>query len=430
MYVDVDGMRVGLQEYEVGRGDPVGNQLLVGLHHRLVEVGAAEIAAVHEHELVAEGLPGRVGAADVALELEHGEVFDDALLDRLESVVVVVEDLLGVLEVEVVLADLLPGQLQHEVKVVVLHAVVGRRGVVLLQFRELLLEDFGDLLGPLLRCGPLLEAVEFLGVVHSELLLDGAELVVEVVFPLLLVDLALHLLVDLLLDLHEFDLHVEHREQLEAAHLDVVVLEQVHLRLEVLNIDGGRDEIHEEAEVVDGLHRPDGLARAHIGAAENLDGPVLDGFAYCLYVSAVVVLPEDVGEIVYARVDIGVVGDHAVDFQALERLEYGRDGAVRHVEGLDDLAHGAVAVEVLLLGLLHHHVLLRDRADEESVLLGVAYQLDGLVASYGYGEDGPREQDCVAQRQYGEHVGEFRLVYLYRIFALQHRDDAYLRPGR
>ena len=46
------------------------------------------------------------------------------------------------------------------------------------------------------------------------------------------------------------------------------------------------------------------------------------------------------------------------------------------------------------------------------------------------GEDGPREQDCVAQRQYGEHVGEFRLVYLYRIFALQHRDDAYLRPGR
>ena len=65
-------MRIGLQEYEVGRGDPVGNQLLVGLHHCLVEVGAAEIAAVHEHELVAEGLPGRVGAADVALELEHG----------------------------------------------------------------------------------------------------------------------------------------------------------------------------------------------------------------------------------------------------------------------------------------------------------------------------------------------------------------------
>ena len=65
-------MRVRLQEDEVGGGDPVGNHLLVGLHHGLVEVGAAEVASVHEKVLVAGRLAGGVGPAHEAADADHG----------------------------------------------------------------------------------------------------------------------------------------------------------------------------------------------------------------------------------------------------------------------------------------------------------------------------------------------------------------------
>ena len=72
--VDVHGVRVRLQEDEVGGRDPVRDHLLVGLHHGLVEVRAAEIASVDEEILVAGGLPGGVGAADEAAHAHHGGV--------------------------------------------------------------------------------------------------------------------------------------------------------------------------------------------------------------------------------------------------------------------------------------------------------------------------------------------------------------------
>ena len=72
--VDVDGVRVRLQEDEVGGRDPVRDHFFVGLHHSLVEIGAAEVASVDEEVLVAEGLAGGVGAADEAAHAHLGGV--------------------------------------------------------------------------------------------------------------------------------------------------------------------------------------------------------------------------------------------------------------------------------------------------------------------------------------------------------------------
>ena len=70
----------------------------------------------------------------VALELEHGKVFDNPVLDRLEAVMVIVKYFLGVSQVEVVLRHLAPREVQKEFYVVVLDAVVRRRRIVFLEF--------------------------------------------------------------------------------------------------------------------------------------------------------------------------------------------------------------------------------------------------------------------------------------------------------
>ena len=72
MDVDIHRMRIDIQVQEIGRGHPLGDETFVGLHHRLVQVGAAEIAAVDEEELVAQGLAGCVGPADESRDAHEG----------------------------------------------------------------------------------------------------------------------------------------------------------------------------------------------------------------------------------------------------------------------------------------------------------------------------------------------------------------------
>ena len=68
------------------------------------------------------------GPLDVGLHLAHGQVLEDALLDLLEVVVVVVEDLLGLLDVDLGLRALVPGQRHQPVEVGAGHGVLGGRG--------------------------------------------------------------------------------------------------------------------------------------------------------------------------------------------------------------------------------------------------------------------------------------------------------------
>ncbi len=98
------------------------------------------------------------------------------------------------------------------------------------QLAELLFKGLGHLGRPFLFLCACAEGrqVFFFGI-DAQLLLDGLELVVEVVFTLLLVDFRLDLLLEVVLDLEQVDVLVEQFEQLERTLLQVVDVQQGHL---------------------------------------------------------------------------------------------------------------------------------------------------------------------------------------------------------
>ena len=103
----------------------------------------AHAADRHAHELAAERARDRLAergladagradeaedlARDLVAQLRDREVLDDPLLDLVEVEVVVVEDLAGVVEVEVVLGVRAPRQRDDPLEVGADHAVLGRR---------------------------------------------------------------------------------------------------------------------------------------------------------------------------------------------------------------------------------------------------------------------------------------------------------------
>ena len=188
----------------------------------------------------------------VALELQHRKVFDYPLLDRLQSEMVLIQHLLGMFQVQVVLRHLSPWQVQHELDVVELYAVFRRARVVPFQLGHLLFEDFLYGFRPYLFLRLCPEPLKILHLVHSEFFLDGPELAVQIVFPLLLVDFRLDLLVDVLLDFQQFNLRVKHGKQFHCPFLQVPVLKKLHLVHEVLHFQGRAYEVYQEFEIVDG----------------------------------------------------------------------------------------------------------------------------------------------------------------------------------
>ena len=107
---------------------------------------------LRERRLADAGRPDE--AEDRALELLHErlhrEVLEDALLDLLQAVVVLVEDLLGLVDVELVLGLLVPGQREDPVDVVAHDGRLGAHRAHHLELLQLLLDlGVASLLHPL-----------------------------------------------------------------------------------------------------------------------------------------------------------------------------------------------------------------------------------------------------------------------------------------
>ena len=112
------------------------------LGDRFAEAGLADAGRADE----AEDRPRRVG-----LELAHGQVLEDAVLDLFEVVVVGVEHLAGMGDVEVVLGLDRPGQLDQPLEVGADDAVLGGGRRQFLQSRKLALGCFEGVLGKVRR---------------------------------------------------------------------------------------------------------------------------------------------------------------------------------------------------------------------------------------------------------------------------------------
>ena len=72
MNVYVHAAGVHFQEQEVRWCDAFRDKVLIGLHHGLVEVGAAEISAVNKEELVPQGLFGTFRLAHESAQVADG----------------------------------------------------------------------------------------------------------------------------------------------------------------------------------------------------------------------------------------------------------------------------------------------------------------------------------------------------------------------
>src|SRR5690606_24631141 len=137
-------------------------------------------------------------AAAFRIELAHGEVLEDAPLDLLEAVVVLVEDLAGLRDVDLLRVELRPRQRDEPVEIRADHRALGRRlrhhfepaqllhGLLVRLFRHLGLLD---------RLAQLLD-LGVLGIL-AELALDRAHLLAQQVLALALLELLLRLLADL-----------------------------------------------------------------------------------------------------------------------------------------------------------------------------------------------------------------------------------------
>ena len=186
------------------------------------EAGLADAGRADE----AEDRAGRLG-----VQLAHRQVLEDPVLDLLEVVVVLVEDLAGVLDVEVVLGLLRPGQLDQPLEVGADDAVLGGGRRQPLQPAELALGLLPRLLGQLRLLDPLAQLVDLglLLVALPQLLLDRLQLLAQEVLALALVDLRLDLRLDLGAEPHHLQLAGEDLREPAQPLRDVDLLEQLLL---------------------------------------------------------------------------------------------------------------------------------------------------------------------------------------------------------
>ena len=192
----------------------------------------ADAAKRQPHELASEGARDRsaerglAGARrpdeaqdrtlGVVLELAHGEKLEDALLDFFEVVVILVEHCARVLDVEVVFGRHAPRQADEPVEVGAHDGMLGRLGRDHLEALEFLVGDLARL-GRHLRLFDLF--FDFLDfgaarVAVAQLFLNRLKLLAQVVLALILVELGLHLRLDLVPQFEHLDLAPEDRDQL------------------------------------------------------------------------------------------------------------------------------------------------------------------------------------------------------------------------
>ena len=109
--------------------------------------------------------PGRADEAEdralhVPLQLPDREVFDDALLDLVEIVVILVEHAARLDRVEAIVGALRPRHLEHPVEVGADHLVLGRRRRHALEAIDLAVGDGRDVLGQVRLGDPLAQLLD------------------------------------------------------------------------------------------------------------------------------------------------------------------------------------------------------------------------------------------------------------------------------
>ena len=308
----------------------------------------------------------------VSLELKHCQILDDSFLHLFKTVVILIQHCLRILQVKIVIGYLSPRKIKHELDVIVLYAVVRGARIVSLELRHLLLKDFLNGCRPELFLCTGTQLGEFFDIVHTKLLLNGLELVVEKILPLLLIYLGLDLLIDLLLDLLKFHLSLKHGEKFHCSCPQVTELKKIHLIHEVLHLYGRSNEIHKEFEVVYSLERSRGLTRNESRRLDDRRSLLLESL--CNHPDLGVLLRHKIVQISHPSEKIRIVLNDILYLETLISLKNCSDGSVRHLKSLDYLGHGTITIQVFLPRILHRKVVLRNGTNEGIISFSVFNQ--------------------------------------------------------
>ena len=366
-----------------------------GAGHGLGEGGLAHAGRPDEAE---DGALERVG------QLLHGEEFEDALLGLFKAEMLIVEDGPRFGDVESGFAHLVPRQFQNPVEIVADNGVFRRgRGhhAQLLEFGQALFAGF-------LRHVPGLELLLKLGylglrvVVAAHFLVDGLDLLGEVVFTLVLV----HLVLDAALDapLHGNQLHFGIQELIDFFQpLRRIEQFQRLLLFGVFDFEQGED----------GVRELPGVAQARCGREEirgdffvdmgvfrkDFAGGAHEGLGFGAFVAQHGQgRHHDAGEGRRAEGVFGVTGFQRSPADAVEALEGGLDrpfgeaGVLEHAPDHPDL------VEIGRAWRFQRRLALRDEADALAVIGHGGFDgLDRGRAAHEEGHDRVRRHDHLPQ---------------------------------
>ena len=326
-------------------------------------------------------------ADDLALyvggQLADGQHLEDAVLDLLQAVVVPVQHALGLGDVQIVLGESVPGQVEAGVQIgaddrafliAALHLGEAVHLFEKLLFPVLVQMEGRDLPAVLLGLGGGI-------VVLAQLLADHVELLVEVVVALVLVHRLVYLLGDLLIDLEHPALPVHLLdEQMQTAHQGAFV--QNGLLILEAEQEVGRDVLGQESGVGaggDGKHHvlaDVGVQRQQVVKAlfdvadEDVRLRQLLGLRHL-----------DRGRADGGQQEAAVVL-HLGEFGAVFAFDQDADEVIRHPHHLLDLGHDAVSIEVGGLGVLDLHLFLCHEEDVRVVADGPLHGGDALLAAH------------------------------------------------
>ena len=314
-----------------------------------------------------------------------------------------VQHTLCMLQVERVGRLLVPWQRDDSLEICQLYLILRGLRVIIVEALHLLLEDFPDIVFPLLLLclSPQLLLLRR-HVVTSQLLTYVPHLLLEEVLTLLLVDILLRLALYAQLEVHELYLTVEYAQEVEDTLLHSPRLEYLHLVVE-REREVCRYEVDSEDIVLHGAHRHGRFVREviilvyillHLASESGHRG-----------VKLMVVLGENLRLVAYPARYERMLGDDILKLAAPQTLYYrcllvARD---RHVNNFHYACVHTRPIEVRQLWLLRLHLLLAE--DGEYGVPSVRhflYETHALLPSYHDRAYHAREHDDVPGGEDGQ----------------------------
>ncbi len=397
----------------------------LGLVVQTAQRNAAELAAERSGDRLAQRRLAHARRAveaenrrfEVAFEFDDGQMLHQSLLDFVQTEMVVVELAARLLQVEIVGRGMVPRQFQHELQIVHLHGVLRHGGIEPFEFRELLFEELGRRLRPLLLRG-LLAHLVYLGIgAVAYLVLNSPQLLLQIVVALLLVYLALDLFLNRIFKLDQLLLPYQYLQQLARTRQQPRSLQQ-RLAVVVREFDVRADEVDDAAARIDVLDRESRLLGHRGRYVDDVERHLADRVDQRAEFD-VIGVGRTVADHPYRRLEIWVGRDVVAHLDLLQTVEYDRQIAVGHLQYLQYAGCRTDLIHIVGGGRFDIAVALQHGSEQTARGVDLPYQRDALLAADGNGRYGTRKYNRAAKRKYGHYL---RYCYLFdRVVAS--RDD-------